>query len=169
MTIRAVVLAAAAALLAGCPAYFVSEYDATTDRGVTALQGSIERHLGQLETLAREPPGLESLVEACKPDRFDDAYREMLSDLRSLIVRNEAREKNDLTVQQLKGLQESLATLQQLQRERYEPTDPERVITKPGDRCMGSGQIEATRQILEQHFRAILKLELAKRDFRKEE
>ena len=30
----------------------------------------------------------------------------------ALIVRNEAREKNDLTVQQLKGLQESLATLQ---------------------------------------------------------
>lgn len=166
---RAIALVAIVTMLAGCPAYFVSEYDATTDQGVTALQRTLERHLGQLETLAAEPPGLESLVEACKPDQFDDAYRDMQSDLRSLIVRNEAREKNDLTVQQLQGLQESLATLQQLQRERYEPTDPERVITKPGDRCMSSAQIEATRQILEQHFRAILKLELAKRDFRKEE
>lgn len=162
-------LLAAILWLAGCQVSLISDYDPTTDKGVSDLQRGIERHLGLLETLAAEPPGLETLLEACKPEKFDDTYRQLQADLRTLIVRNEAREKNQRTVEQLRDLQKSLETLQQQQRERYEPTDPDRAVVKPGDHCLSRGQVDVNRRALEQHLRAILKLELAKRDFRKEE
>ena len=158
-----------ALLLAGCQVHFISAYDFATDQGVTGLQRSVENHLAQLDELAVEPPGLESLVEDCKPEKFDDTYRELKSGLQVLVIRNEARAKNDLTVQQLKLLGESFDTLRKQQIERYTPTDPERRIEKPGDRCMSTAQIALNRDILQQHIRAILKLELAKREFRSEE
>lgn len=156
-------------LAAGCQVMWVSDYDATTDRGVTALQRAIDAHLSRLERLAAEPPGLESLTEDCDPAKFAASYQDLQADLRVLILRNEARTKNELTVRQLQALQPSLDALREQQQERYAPTDPERRITRPGDRCLGAGQVAVNRQILEQHIRAILKLELAKRDFRREE
>ncbi len=162
-------LVAAGLLLAGCQIQFVSHYDATTDKGVTALQRAIGRHLTALDALAAEPAALESLTESCSPAKFAATYRKLQGDLHTLIVRNEAREKNDLTVRQLEGLRDSLDALQKLQQERYEPTDPSRRIGQPGDRGLSAGLVEAGRQSLDQHIRAILKLELAKRDFRKGE
>ena len=162
-------LIAVGLLLGGCQPAFVSRYDATTDKGVTALQRAIGRHLGALDALAAESPGLESLTESCSPAKFAATYRKLQSELHALIVRNEAREKNALTVRQLEGLRDSLGTLQKLQQERYEPTDPARRIVQPGDRCLSAGLVEAGRQSLDQHIRAILKLELGKRDFRKGE
>jgi hypothetical protein len=164
-----VVWAVASAWLCACRALFVSEYDPTTDRGVTALHQEIDAHLAWLEQLAAEPPELESLEQDCDPAVFAESQRDLNTRVRSLILRNEARARNERTVAQLRALQASLATLRQQQQERYAPTDPGRTIAQPGDRCLGTGQIEANRQILEQHVRAILKLELAKRDFRQEE
>lgn len=160
---------AAGSLLCGCEVVFVSSYDATTDRGVTAIQRTLEQHLAKLETLAAEPPGLESLLEECDPAKSAGTYQELQTDVRALILRNEAREKNTLTVEQLKLLQTNVTHLQHLQQERYAPTDPGRRVEKPGDRCLSAGLIEASRRSLEQNLLAILKLELAKRDFRKEE
>lgn len=162
-------LIAAGVLLAGCQLSTMSRYDATTDKGVTALQRGIGRLFTKLETLAAESPALESLTESCRPAKFEASYRELQNDLRALIVRNEAREKNELTVRQLTGLRDSLTALQKLQQERYEPADPARRIAQPGDRCLDAAMVEASRGSLDQHIRAILKLELGKRDFRKGE
>jgi hypothetical protein len=162
-------LIAAVLLLAGCEIILVSAYDATTDRGVTEIQRALEQHLTKLEALAAEPPGLESLVEECDPAKFAGTYQALQTDVRALILRNEARERNTLTVDQLKLLRSNIGSLQALQQERYAPTDPARRIEKPGDRCLSAAPIEASRRILEQNLLAILKLELAKRDFRKEE
>ena len=159
----------AAAWLAGCQVQWISQYDEVTDRGITDIQRSIERHLGQLEALAAEPPGLDALTEQCRPERFTTFHEELDSGLRVLILRNEAREQNALTVEQLKLLQSSLGMLREQQRERYTPTDAGREIRQPGDRCLSAGQVQLNRRIIEQNIRAILKLELAKRDFRKEE
>lgn len=165
----ACMLALTCALFAACQVQFISTYDETTDRGVTEVQRSLESHLGRLEDLALEPPGLESLVEDCKPDRFDDTYRELKTNVQLLVVRNEARDKNTLTTQQLKDLSGSIDLLRELQVERYGLTDAERPDIRPGDRCMNKEMIAASRSSLQQHIRAILTLELAKREFRKEE
>lgn len=166
---RLIASALACCLLGGCQVHFISDYDATTDRGVTELQRAIERHLGQLETLAAEPPGLEALTEQCRPERFAKTYEDLDSDLRVLILRNEARDKNTQTVAQLRALLASIDGLRKQQQERYAPTDPDRQIRRPGDHCMSAGQLQAIRGILEQNIRAILTLELAKREFRQED
>lgn len=169
MRVRIGIWLAGLGLVLGCQVSYVSHYDEATDRGVMELHGVIDAHLARLDALAAEPPGLEALARQCDPVQFDESYSGLRTRLRALLVRNQARERNDLTVAQLEALGASLETLRQQQQERFAPGDGSRAIARPGDRCLGTGQLQANRQILEQHVRAILKLELAKRDFRAQE
>ena len=147
-------------LLAGCRVALISDYDATTDQWITELQQSIDAHLSTLESLNSVQDS--SSIERCQPAQFADTYRNIDARLRSLILRNEVRAKNTLTVEQLKLLQSSIEKLQQQQTARYSD------LGTRGDSqgCLSSEQIEVNREILEQHIRAVLKLELSKRDLR---
>ena len=128
-------LIAAGVLLAGCQLSTMSRYDATTDKGVTALQRGIGRLFTKLETLAAESPALESLTESCRPAKFEASYRELQNHLRALLVHNEAREKNELTVRQRTGLRASLTPPQKLHKARCESASPEPRIAEPAGRA----------------------------------
>jgi len=146
-------------LLAGCQVALISDYDATTDQWITELQQIIDAHLSTLESLSVQDS---SSIERCQPARFADTYRNIDARLRSLILRNEVRAKNTLTVEQLRLLQSSIGKLRQQQAARYSE------LGTRGDSqgCLSSEQIQINREILEQHIRAVLKLELSKRDLR---
>ena len=145
-----------AAMLGGCAVALVSAYDAETDQGVTALQTGIARHLATLEQLATADQGNPKHPD-CEYARYVETYAEFSADAHVLIVRNEARPKNELTVQQLQSLADSLA--QGL---------PVVHQTATGG-CMTAGAVAAARETLDQNFRAILKLELAKKSYREEQ
>lgn len=139
--------------LAGCQVTLVSEYDADTDQAVTALQSGVAKHLATLEQLATATAGAPKHPD-CEFARYADAYAGFAAQAHVLVVRNEARPKNDLTVQQLRLLSDSL-------------TNALPVLHQTADGgCMTAGAVVAARETLDQNFRAILKLELAKKSYR---
>ena len=148
-------------LLGGCRVTLISDYDATTDEWVTELQQTIDAHLSTLESLSGLPDP--SSIEQCHPDRFSESYENIDARMRSLKLRNEARAANTVTIEQLTLLQSSIGKLREQQRTRYFDV----AETSPSsDRCLSSEQVQINRHILEQHIRAVLKLEFSKRDFR---
>lgn len=151
-------------LLAGCQVARVSTYDPETDRGITELQQHIDAYLTTLEMLAENPKSTAALKQFCDPGQFTDVYQKLNAKLRTLTLRNEARDRNQLTVDQLHLLRENLSNLQSQQKLRYATEG-----ALPGDRCLGAGQLQVNRNSLEQIIRAILTLELAKREFREGE
>jgi hypothetical protein len=110
-------------------------------------------HLAKLEQLANGPGG-KPTVPACQFDNFSDAYAQFSARAHVLTVRNEARSKNEPTTEQLRSLEESIGQLLVA------------VHRAGNDQCMSSGAIAASTSALDQHFRAILKLELAKKIYR---
>jgi hypothetical protein len=71
--------------------------------------------------------------------------------LNSLTVRNRARSKNQLTVQQLELLDSSLVTLERLHK------------LKGDNACLSPAEIEPVRASFNSSFTAIVTLELAKK------
>ena len=104
------------------------------------------------------------MTQLCDPEQFTPVYQTLNAKLRTLTLRNEARDRNQLTVDQLHVLRENLSNLQAQQKLRYASE-----AASPGDRCLGAGQLQVNRNALEQIIRAILTLELAKREFREGE
>jgi hypothetical protein len=150
------VAAAAMALcaLSACTVTLISHYDEETDKGVAQLHSEIAAHLAKLEQLAAGPGGA-PVTPACRFDNFKDTYAQFLAKAHVLTVRNEIREKNQLTTAQLGLLEQSLgdAGLMSVHRD-------------ADGQCMTLGTVQATRAMLDQHFRAVLKLELAKKLYR---
>jgi hypothetical protein len=143
----------ACALLTGCQVRFVSEYDLDTDEGVSALQADVTAHFATLEQLAVGPNG-QPISPACKFENFREVYAQFSAQAHVLKVRNEVRDKNELTVAQLGLLEQNLADLLP-------------ATHRDGDgACMTRGAVTVARATMDQLFRAILKLELGKKYFR---
>jgi hypothetical protein len=136
------VIVLSAVILAGCAVNFISSYDEVTDKGITALQKSVDGLMNQLE---QEPvPDYDSLKKS---------YDTIRDDFSSLRFRNEARPKNTLTVKQLDELKAELDKMEKLHK----------------DKKFNQAMVGPTREILNQTLRAILKLELAKKELNKKE
>lgn len=137
------VLTALVILGVGCAVRLISEYDDTTDREVTQLQRWVDTFL---LSLARHPN-----PPSCTYAKRSGFYDTTESAISSLIIRNRARDKNDITVQQLVLLDSSLSLLERLHRMR-------------GDSgCMTPESIQPLRETFNTSFAAILRLELAKK------
>jgi len=129
---------AAYALAGGCShVQLISSYDETTDREVTALHKAVSQLLDDLD--APKTPAYTSMSRR---------YAALGSDLRSLQFRNEARPRNALTIEQLQLLRANLDKLEQVHKEGLLVQD----------------MVPIQRSTLDQTFRAILKLELAKKE-----
>ena len=124
-------------LLLGCTVRWISTYDETTDKDVTALQHKVAALLTSLDTPNPVPY-----------EKAAAQYAGIYNDLRALIIRNEARDKNELTTQQLRLLDSNIQTLEKL----HMAPDFKRELVPPA------------RASIDQIFRAILKLELAKKE-----
>jgi hypothetical protein len=143
----------ASALLAGCAVQFVSQYDPETDEGVSALHSELTAHFATLNQLAVGPNG-QPMSPACKFENFRETYAQLAAQAHVLKVRNEVRDQNELTVAQLGLLEQNLGELLP-------------ATHRDGDGgCMTQGAILVARETMDQMFRAILKLELAKKQFR---
>lgn len=126
------------ALVAGCShVQLISPYDETTDRMVTALHKSTAEVLDELETAPT--PGFAAMSKR---------YSGLKSELRAVQLRNEARPKNKLTIAQLQEFKANVDKLEKAHREGL----------------MAPVMVQPMRDAFDQTFRAILTLELAKKE-----
>jgi hypothetical protein len=122
---------------ASCAVVLISHYDETTDKGVTALQKSVDGLMDQLD---------QPVVPAYPTVKA--TYDGIHADLSTLHLRNEARDKNTLTVKQLDELKASL--------DRFEGEHKAGKVVQP--------MVPIARATLDQAILAILKLELTKKE-----
>lgn len=135
------------AVLAGCAVKFVSSYDEQTDRAVTELQKKFESFFVRLE-------GLNGLPE-CSYDHHQAFYQEAEVDLSSIRLRASAIPQNDITIEQVGLLADSLEKLEEIHKSKGEEDS--------GAKCMTGATIEPLRSNFNSIFTAILKLELGKK------
>lgn len=124
---------------AGCTVRLIADYDEQTDQAVMALQEEIESFLVNQERVFGTPEA--------EYARWTDAYDRFRVAIRSLRVRSEARPQNEITVQHLVLLEESLDNLERLHELGFESRE----------------EFTPLRDAFHRSFTAILKLELAKR------
>jgi len=130
-------LVLALVLLTGC-VHFVADYDEQIDHGISRVLSEFETIFTRLDRTA----GTEG---ALYPNYVTD-YDEIRTELRGLRSRAAAHLKNDLTIQQIDLLLDSLDKMEALQK--MGPLPPE--------------QLAVLRRSIETSCTAILKLELAK-------
>lgn len=133
-------------LLVGCT--FVGPYDETTDRAVTELQKKSDKLIDSINKVPMPTPA-----------DVAPAYAEIDSELRQITLRNELREKNELTLKQLALLDQQIDLVR---------SEHDRVTSDTGTQPLTESRIKALtsgwRESLNTIFRAILKLELAKKE-----
>jgi hypothetical protein len=128
-----------AATTAGCTIKLISDYDETTDKAVTQLQRKVDGFLVDMQRKAGTPEAAYA--------RNAQFYDEARVDVDAIRVRVQAIPKNDITVQQITLIQDSLEKLEQLHKLGF--SSPE--------------EIAPLRTAFDTSFTAILKLELAKK------
>jgi hypothetical protein len=130
------------ALLIGsgcCSVTLISGYDEITDAAITQLQRKVGTFLVEIQrNVGTSEAGYEKRVKF---------YDEVRIDIDAISVRAAAREKNEITVNQLKNLQESIDSLEKLHKLGFNKFE----------------ELEPLRQAFDRIFTAILKLELAKK------
>ena len=125
--------------VAGCVTVrLIADYDEQIDRGITAFHRATANHLAALE-------GAIGTADAAYA-KHAEFYRQARVDLSSLRVRAAARDRNEITVQQMDLLAEQVATLERMHKEGLQIND-----------------IRPLRDHFNAGVTAILKLELAKR------
>jgi hypothetical protein len=159
------VLAVVCVATASCTVHLVSDYDPVTDNQLSDVYQATDALLTHMELLASDPT---TLRPACDPDQFAGDYQQIVSRLRLLSVRNAARDHNSITNDQLALLTNNIDTLRKLQRVRYDQTRGNSAGTASNG-CLLADELVPIRRTLDQTVTAIMKLELAKRDFRKGE
>jgi hypothetical protein len=127
----------------GCTVRLIADHDQKIDDNVTALQRKTEGFLIKLERTCQTPEGAYSNHISF----YDDAKVE----LSALQIRADATALNKLTSEQLEKLRDSFERMETQHKNGFTPI----VVTK-------------TRNILNSHFTAILKLEVAKKKDLKE-
>lgn len=136
---RRIVAVALVGALAGCAIRFISSYDETTDKAVSALQKKTATHFVTLEGVEGKPD--------CAYERQKVFYDESKVEASAIAVRAAALPKNEITTQQAMLLADSLDNLEKLHRLS----------------CLSKDQIRVLREQFNTSFTAILKLELAKK------
>lgn len=124
---------------AGCTIKLISDYDETTDKAVTQLQRKVDSFLVDMQRKAGTP--------GAEYDKNAQFYDQARVDVDAIRVRAQAMPKNDITVQQINLVQDSLDKLEKLHKLGF--SSPE--------------EIAPLRSAFDISFTAILKLELAKK------
>ena len=125
-------------LLTACTVTFISPYDETLDRQITELQEDIFTFLNGLESSPAEHDFQSSHA----------FYDKISARLEAMRTRAEAIPKNELTVDQLKQIEQNIDNLRRLHRLGF--TNPER-------------ELQPVREALNSQFLAIIKLNRAKK------
>lgn len=126
-------------LLSGCTVRLISSYDEKTDNAVTALQKDVTLFFITVQSQAGLPE--------CVYSNHLGFYQQAKVDLSAIAVRSRAIAANEITVEQVELLQDSLTALEQLH--------------QLG--CFTPSQVDNLRTSFDSSITAILKLELAKK------
>jgi len=126
-------------VLSGCSIKLISSYDENTDKAVTQLQKDFETFFVTVDS--------QSGLPECKYENHTKFYQDSKVAISAIEVRARAIDKNEITVEQVGLLKDSLTSLEKLH--------------KLG--CFTSGQVENLRNSFNSSITAILKLELAKK------
>ena len=126
-------------VLLGCTVKLISSYDEKTDNAITALQKEMTQFFLTVESQAGLPE--------CKYSNHTQFYQQAKIALSAISVRVKAIEANELTIEQVELLQDSLSSLEQLH--------------QLG--CFTPDQVTNLRNNFDSSITAILKLELAKK------
>ncbi len=126
-------------VISGCSVMMISGYDEKTDTAVTAMQKQVETFFVTIESQVGMP--------GCKYENHKSFYQNSKIALSAIEVRSKALPKNEITVQQVELLADSLKSLEELH--------------KLG--CLTAEQIAPLRSNFNTSFTAILRLELAKK------
>ncbi|WP_143039940.1 hypothetical protein [Rheinheimera pacifica] len=126
-------------LLSGCTVKLISSYDEKTDNAVTALQKDVTLFFITVQSQAGLPE--------CNYSNHIGFYQQAKVDLSAIAVRSKAIAANEITVEQVELLQDSLTALEQLH--------------QLG--CFTPSQVDNLRTSFDSSITAILKLELAKK------
>ncbi len=133
------------AALSGCTVKLISSYDEETDKSVMALQRKIETFLIRLEGLDGSPE--------CTYDHHKAFYTGAKVEVSAIQVRAAAMPENEIMIEQVGLLSESLNALEKLHKGKL----------RKGRSCFSIEEIAPLRQNFNASFIAILKLELAKK------
>ncbi|CAM4302838.1 hypothetical protein [Pseudoalteromonas byunsanensis] len=137
-------------VVSGCAVKLIATYDETTDKNVTALQRKFETFLIDLETKDGLPE--------CSYEKNSDFYSESKVDLSAIKVRAEAIPQNEITVEQVSLLADSLSDLESLHKLKDKKSKSSGQL-----KCISSNEVALFRSAFNSSFTAILKLELAKK------
>lgn len=123
----------------GCSVKFVADYDEVTDKSVTELQREVEGFLVDIQRKVG--------TDRAAYSNHSEFYDEVRVDLSAISVRAAAREKNEITIEQLDLIQKNLDNLEKLHELGFSSAE----------------EIEPLRKAFNASFTAILKFELAKK------
>ena len=133
-------LAALVAVNSGCEVMLISTYDQQIDDSATTLQKEMDAFLTTIEKTSKP----EATYGTPENQQF---YQDYLVSLRSVRVRAESHPKNNITVEQINLLINSVAALRQQQ----------------AAGSLTPAVIRVNRDLFAQAWRAIITLELAKK------
>lgn len=106
--------------LGGCTLRLVADYDEQIDRAATSLQQEMDGHLTKLEELGGQPGAAFAANQ--------EFYRDYAVRLRSVRIRAEAYQRNEITTQQLDRVAASLQELRD-QHERGDTLSRDFIVT----------------------------------------
>ena len=128
-------------LLSSCQVQWVSMYDETFDRQVTAFQKTTHTHLEKLKTMTWPD---------CGYDANEDFYIGLVADVQVIVTRAESLEMNDQTVSQAKALRDNTSNLR----------DTHKASTQA---CLSDSYLAMSQRLFDQIVRATLWLEHGKK------
>jgi hypothetical protein len=136
-------------LLGGCTARLVADYDPVIDKSLTDLSVKTENHFNRLqENFGTDKADFDS------NRRF---YDEFEVEVNTLIARAKIHPRNEITIEQLGLLRESMAGFEELHRQDLGTMERDAALAAIG----------IARSTIKQHFEAIWKLEFEKKNVRR--
>ena len=115
----------------------ISEYDDITDKKVTELQDKFAKHFVTLERIIG--------AKEAAYENFIPFYDDVKSEMRTLTIRANAIDKNDIVIKQLKFLDQNIADLEALHKLGFSKTS----------------ELLPLRNAFETSFTSIIKLQMA--------
>lgn len=130
------------ALLSAC-VRLISDYDERTDTLTADLQKATALHFEELRS---------ATMPGCLHENYAPFYKARRADLSALALRAKSIPKNTQTVGQVELLQSSFGTIEKLH-----------IRDSAKSECLTAAEIDPIQSGLDQHFRAIMTLEIAKK------
>ncbi|MCJ7747646.1 MAG: hypothetical protein MUP27_07875 [Desulfobacterales bacterium] len=145
-------------LLSGCPVKLIAPYDETTEKEASLLQKQVDQFITELILDGETAADQSTRRAALKYDNYRKEYVRIAVDFRALKIRTEAVSMNELSAKQVQYLIENFEKLEARHKMYSGGKDGDAQKTS-----MSNRYLEIARDILNEQFKSLLALELAKK------